>query len=141
MLQGLFIWDVHLYTIIDVLVRYHRMLGKSVLWQPGTDHAGIATQLVVENRIKNSGTNPSALCRDEFVNEVWKWKEVSGNTIINQTKRIGSSADWSRNRFTMDDSLSDVVKDIFIDLYDKGLIYRGNRLVNWDIKLQTAISD
>ncbi len=129
------------HTIIDVLVRYHRMLGKSVLWQPGTDHAGIATQLVVENRIKNSGTNPTALSRDEFVNEVWKWKEVSGNTIINQTKRIGSSADWSRNRFTMDDSLSDVVKDIFIDLYDKGLIYRGNRLVNWDIKLQTAISD
>ena len=129
------------HTIIDVLVRYHRMLGKSVLWQPGTDHAGIATQLVVENRIANSGIDPKSLSREKFVDEVWKWKELSGNTIISQTKRIGSSADWSRNRFTMDDGLSEIVKSIFIDLYDNNLIYRGNRLVNWDIKLQTAISD
>ena len=129
------------HTIIDVLVRYHRMLGKSVLWQPGTDHAGIATQLVVENRISNSGINPKTLSREEFIDEVWKWKELSGNTIISQTKRIGSSADWSRNRFTMDDGLSEIVRNIFIDLYNNGLIYRGNRLVNWDIKLQTAISD
>ena len=129
------------HTIIDILVRYHRMLGKSVLWQPGTDHAGIATQLVVENRIKSLGKNIKDLSRDEFIDEVWKWKEISGNTIINQTKRLGSSADWSRNRFTMDDDLSENVRDIFIELYDSELIYRGNRLVNWDIKLQTAISD
>ena len=129
------------HTIIDVLVRYHRMLGKSVLWQPGTDHAGIATQLVVENRISNSGINPKTLSREKFIDEVWKWKELSGNSIINQTKRIGSSADWSRNRFTMDDGLSEIVRNIFIELYNNKLIYRGNRLVNWDIKLQTAISD
>ena len=94
------------HTIIDVLVRYHRMLGKSVLWQPGTDHAGIATQLVVENRLKSLGKDIKDLSRNQFIDEVWKWKEISGNTIINQTKRIGSSADWSRNRFTMDDDLS-----------------------------------
>ena len=129
------------HTIIDVLVRYHRMLGKSVLWQPGTDHAGIATQLVVENRIKNSGKDIKKLNRKEFIEEVWKWKELSGNTIVNQTKRLGSSADWSRNRFTMDEGLSKTVQKIFIELYDEGLIYRGNRLVNWDIKLQTAVSD
>ena len=129
------------HTIIDILVRYHRMLGKSVLWQPGTDHAGIATQLVVENRLKSLGKDIKGLSRDEFIDEVWKWKEISGNTIINQTKRLGSSADWSRNRFTMDDDLSENVRDIFIELYDSELIYRGNRLVNWDIKLQTAVSD
>jgi len=129
------------HTIIDVLVRYHRMLGKSVLWQPGTDHAGIATQLVVENRLESSGINIKDLSRDQFIDEVWKWKEISGNTIINQTKRIGSSADWSRNRFTMDDDLSETVREIFIELYNEKLIYRGNRLVNWDIKLQTAVSD
>ena len=129
------------HTIIDVLVRYHRMLGKSVLWQPGTDHAGIATQLVVENRLESSGKKIKDLSRDQFIDEVWKWKEISGNTIINQTKRIGSSADWSRNRFTMDEDLSETVKEIFIELYDEKLIYRGNRLVNWDIKLQTAVSD
>ena len=129
------------HTIIDVLVRYHRMLGKSVLWQPGTDHAGIATQLVVENRLSSSGVDPRSLSREKFIKEVWNWKELSGNTIISQTKRIGSSADWSRNRFTMDDGLSEIVKDIFVELYDKNLIYRGNRLVNWDIKLQTAVSD
>ena len=129
------------HTIIDVLVRYHRMLGKSVLWQPGTDHAGIATQLVVENRLKGLGKTIKDLSRDQFIDEVWKWKEISGNTIINQTKRLGSSADWSRNRFTMDDDLSETVREIFIDLYDDELIYRGNRLVNWDIKLQTAVSD
>ncbi len=129
------------HTIIDILVRYHRMLGKSVLWQPGTDHAGIATQLVVENRLKSQGKNIKDLSRDQFIDEVWKWKEISGNTIINQTKRLGSSADWSRNRFTMDEDLSENVRDIFIDLYDNELIYRGNRLINWDIKLQTAVSD
>ena len=115
--------------------------AKVYLWQPGTDHAGIATQLVVENRIKNSGDDPKSFSREQFIDEVWKWKELSGNTIINQTKRIGSSADWSRNRFTMDDGLSEVVKNIFINLYENNLIYRGKRLVNWDIKLQTAVSD
>tara|TARA_B100001057_G_scaffold257442_1_gene257651 strand:- start:1150 stop:3906 length:2757 start_codon:yes stop_codon:yes gene_type:complete len=129
------------HTIIDILVRYHRMLGKSVLWQPGTDHAGIATQLVVENRLRNSGKDIKELNRDEFIKEVWKWKDLSGNTILNQTKRLGSSADWSRNRFTMDEDLSETVRKIFIELYDSELIYRGNRLVNWDIKLQTAVSD
>ncbi len=129
------------HTIIDILIRYHRMLGKSVLWQPGTDHAGIATQLVVENKLKSLGKSVKDFSRDEFIDEVWKWKEISGNTIINQTKRIGSSADWSRNRFTMDDDLSENVREIFIELFDDELIYRGNRLVNWDIKLQTAVSD
>ena len=129
------------HTIIDILIRYNRMLGKSVLWQPGTDHAGIATQIVVENNLKQSGKTRQSLNRDDFVKEVWKWKEKSGNTIINQTKRIGSSADWKRNRFTMDDELSDAVQKVFISLYDKKIIYRKNRLVNWDIKLQTAISD
>ncbi|MED5274754.1 MAG: class I tRNA ligase family protein, partial [Pseudomonadota bacterium] len=107
------------HTIIDILIRYNRMLGKSVLWQPGTDHAGIATQIVVENNLKQSGKTRQSLNRDDFVKEVWKWKEKSGNTIINQTKRIGSSADWKRNRFTMDDELSDAVQKVFISLYDK----------------------
>ena len=129
------------HTIIDILIRYNRMLGKSVLWQPGTDHAGIATQLVVENNLAREGKTRHDIGRKALVDEIWKWKEKSGNTIISQTKRIGSSADWNRNRFTMDDGLSDAVKKVFITLYDEGLIYRGNRLVNWDIKLQTAISD
>ena len=129
------------HTIIDILIRYNRMLGKSVLWQPGTDHAGIATQLVVENNLSKNGKTRNSIGREALVNEIWKWKEQSGNTIISQTKRIGSSADWNRNRFTMDDGLSDAVKKVFIELYDEKIIYRGNRLVNWDIKLQTAISD
>ena len=129
------------HTIIDILVRYNRMLGKSVLWQPGTDHAGIATQLVVENNLNKSGKDRKSIGREELIEEIWKWKEKSGNTIISQTKRLGSSADWNRNRFTMDDGLSDAVRKVFVKLYDEKLIYRGNRLVNWDIKLQTAISD
>ena len=129
------------HTIIDILIRYNRMLGKSVLWQPGTDHAGIATQLVVENNLAREGKTRHDIGRKALVDEIWKWKEKSGNTIISQTKRIGSSADWSRNRFTMDDGLSDAVKKVFITLYNEGVIYRGNRLINWDIKLQTAISD
>ena len=129
------------HTIIDILIRYNRMLGKSVLWQPGTDHAGIATQIVVENNLKLQGKTRKNLSRKKLIEEIWKWKEKSGNTIINQTKRIGSSADWTRNRFTMDKNLSDAVKKVFISLYRENIIYRGNRLVNWDIKLQTAISD
>ncbi len=129
------------HTIIDILIRYNRMLGKSVLWQPGTDHAGIATQLVVENNLIKEGKTRHDIGRDKLIKEIWKWKEQSGNTIINQTKRLGSSADWDRNRFTMDDGLSEAVKKVFIELYNQGIIYRGKRLVNWDIKLQTALSD
>ena len=129
------------HTIIDILIRYNRMLGKSVLWQPGTDHAGIATQLVVENNLSHKGISRNDIGREKLVDEIWKWKEESGNTIINQTKRLGSSADWTRNRFTMDDGLSEAVKKVFITLHDEKIIYRGNRLVNWDIKLQTALSD
>ena len=129
------------HTIIDILIRYNRMLGKSVLWQPGTDHAGIATQLVVENNLRKNGKTRHEIGRDALVDEIWKWKEQSGNAIISQTKRLGSSADWDRNRFTMDDGSNEAVKKVFIELYNDGLIYRGNRLVNWDIKLQTAISD
>ena len=129
------------HTIIDILIRYNRMLGKSVLWQPGTDHAGIATQLVVENNLRKHGKTRHEIGRDALVDEIWKWKEQSGNAIISQTKRLGSSADWDRNRFTMDDGSNEAVKKVFIELYNDGLIYRGNRLVNWDIKLQTAISD
>ena len=129
------------HTIIDILIRYNRMLGKSVLWQPGTDHAGIATQLVVENNLRKEGKTRHEIGRKGLIDEIWKWKEHSGNTIISQTKRLGSSADWNRNRFTMDDGSNEAVKKVFIKLYEEGLIYRGNRLVNWDIKLQTAISD
>ena len=129
------------HTIIDILIRYNRMLGKSVLWQPGTDHAGIATQLVVENNLRKIGKTRHEIGRKGLIDEIWKWKEHSGNTIISQTKRLGSSADWNRNRFTMDDGSNEAVTKVFIKLYEEGLIYRGNRLVNWDIKLQTAISD
>tara|TARA_B100001996_G_scaffold336862_1_gene288396 strand:+ start:830 stop:3574 length:2745 start_codon:yes stop_codon:yes gene_type:complete len=129
------------HTIIDILIRYNRMLGKSVLWQPGTDHAGIATQLVVENNLSYKGISKDDIGREKFMDEIWKWKEESGNTIINQTKRLGSSADWTRNRFTMDEGLSEAVKKVFITLHNENIIYRGNRLVNWDIKLQTALSD
>ena len=129
------------HTIIDILIRYNRMLGKSVLWQPGTDHAGIATQLVVENNLRKVGKTRHEIGRKGLIDEIWKWKEHSGNTIISQTKRLGSSADWNRNRFTMDDGSNEAVTKVFIKLYEEGLIYRGNRLVNWDIKLQTAISD
>ena len=129
------------HTIIDILIRYNRMLGKSVLWQPGTDHAGIATQLVVENNLSLKGKTRHDIGREALVDEIWKWKEKSGNTIIAQTKRIGSSADWNRNRFTMDDGLNNAVKKVFIKLFEENIIYKGNRLVNWDINLQTAISD
>ena len=129
------------HTIIDILIRYNRMLGKSVLWQPGTDHAGIATQLVVENNLIKKGKTRHDIGRKKLIEEIWKWKEQSGNTIISQTKRLGSSADWDRNRFTMDEGLSEAVKKVFIELYNQGIIYRGKRLVNWDIKLQTALSD
>ena len=104
------------HTIIDILIRYNRMLGKSVLWQPGTDHAGIATQLVVENNLRKNGKTRHEIGRDALVDEIWKWKEQSGNAIISQTKRLGSSADWDRNRFTMDDGSNEAVKKVFIEL-------------------------
>ncbi len=128
-------------TIIDTLIRYHRMKGFNTLWQPGTDHAGIATQMVVERQLNTEGKTRQDLGREGFVDRVWKWKTESGGTITRQLRRLGSSADWSRERFTMDDGLSDAVQDIFIKLYDEGIIYRGNRLVNWDPVLHTALSD
>ena len=129
------------HAIMDALTRYHRMLGCQTLWQVGTDHAGIATQMVVERQLNAAGTNRQAIGRDQFVQKVWEWKEESGDIITQQLRRMGSSLDWSRERFTMDAQLSKVVEKVFIDLYNEGLIYRGNRLVNWDPQLLTAISD
>jgi len=128
-------------TIMDALIRYQRMMGRKTLWQVGTDHAGIATQMVVERQLNAEGSSRLELGREEFVNRVWKWKEQSGGNITRQLRRMGSSPDWSRERFTMDEQLSAVVEKVFIDLFEEGLIYRGNRLVNWDPALHTAISD
>ncbi|WP_223787091.1 valine--tRNA ligase [Marinicella meishanensis] len=128
-------------TIMDTLIRYHRMQGKNTLWQPGTDHAGIATQMVVERQLNAQGTSRVELGREAFVDKVWEWKEQSGNTITQQLRRMGASPDWSRQRFTMDDGLSAAVLKVFVDLYEEGLIYRGQRLVNWDPTLNTALSD
>ena len=129
-------------TLQDVIARYWRMRGKDVLWQPGTDHAGIATQMLVERKILKEGTTSRAeLGRDAFLKKVWEWKEESGGTIVNQLKRLGASADWSRERFTLDEGLSEAVREVFVSLYNSNLIYRDKRLVNWDTKLETAISD
>ena len=129
-------------TLQDIIVRYQRMKGKDVLWQPGTDHAGIATQMVVErNLLKERGIERKNLGRESFVEEIWKWKEKSGGTITEQLRRLGASCDWSRERFTMDDGLSDAVVKVFVDLYNDKLIYKDKRLVNWDPGLKTAISD
>jgi valyl-tRNA synthetase len=128
-------------TLMDVLVRWHRMLGDNTLWQVGTDHAGIATQIVVENQLRAEGKTRVALGREAFNERVWAWKRASGSTITNQMRRLGDSADWSRERFTMDEGLSNAVVETFVRLYDDGLIYRGKRLVNWDPQLQTAVSD
>ena len=128
-------------TIMDSLTRYHRMLGHNTLWVPGTDHAGIATQIVVERQLQDQGVSRHDLGRENFVKKVWEWKEKSGNTITTQMRRMGDSVDWSREYFTMDDKLSKVVTDTFVKLYQQGLIYRGKRLVNWDPKLQSAVSD
>ncbi|MCP5335433.1 MAG: valine--tRNA ligase [Oceanospirillaceae bacterium] len=128
-------------TIMDTLIRYNRMLGKNTLWQAGTDHAGIATQMVVERLLAAEGKTRHDLGRDAFLDKVWEWKAESGGTITRQLRRMGASLDWSRERFTMDDGLSNAVKEVFVQLYDEDLIYRGKRLVNWDPKLHTAISD
>jgi len=128
-------------TIMDALIRYHRMRGDRTLWQPGSDHAGIATQMVVERRLAAENINRHDLGRDAFIERVWQWKEESGNQISRQLRRLGASPDWSRERFTMDDGLSAAVVETFVKLHDEGLIYRGKRLVNWDPVLHTAVSD
>ena len=129
-------------TLQDVLVRFERMRGRDVLWQPGTDHAGIATQMVVERKLwAENKTERRSIGREAFLAEVWKWKTDSGGAINNQLKRLGASCDWSRDRFTMDEGLSRAVLTVFVGLHEKGLIYKDKRLVNWDPKFQTAISD
>ena len=128
-------------TIMDALIRYHRMRGNNTLWQAGTDHAGIATQMVVERQLNAENKTRHDLGREAFIDKVWEWKEQSGGTITRQLRRMGASLDWSRERFTMDEGLSDAVKEVFVRLYDEGLIYRGKRLVNWDPILHTAVSD
>jgi valyl-tRNA synthetase len=129
------------HTLMDALTRYHRMLGDNTLWQPGTDHAGIATQIVVERQLEAQGISRRDIGREAFVERVWEWKEQSGSTITRQMRRLGASCDWDRERFTMDEGLSRTVTEVFMRLHEQGLIYRGKRLVNWDPVLQTAVSD
>ncbi|MSP53010.1 MAG: valine--tRNA ligase [Gammaproteobacteria bacterium] len=129
------------HTLMDVLIRYHRMQGDNTLWQVGTDHAGIATQMVVERKLATEGKHRTDLGREKFIEKVWEWKQESGNDITQQMRRLGNSTDWTREAFTMDDDFSAAVKKVFIQLYDEGLIYRGQRLVNWDPVLLTALSD
>ncbi len=129
------------HTLMDALTRYHRMRGNNTLWQPGTDHAGIATQIVVERQLDAQNISRHDLGRDKFIERVWQWKEESGSTITHQMRRLGSSCDWERERFTMDDGLSHTVTETFVRMHQQGLIYRGKRLVNWDPVLQTAVSD
>ncbi len=128
-------------TLQDILVRYKRMQGYNVLWMPGTDHAGIATQNVVEKQIMEEGLDRHILGREKFIERVWKWKEQSGGTIINQLKKLGASCDWSRERFTMDEGLSEAVKEVFIRLFQEGLVYRSHYIINWCPRCQTALSD
>jgi valyl-tRNA synthetase len=128
-------------TIMDALIRYYRMMGRNTLWQPGTDHAGIATQMVVERQLNEAGMSRKELGREKFVERVWQWKAESGGHISRQLRRMGASVDWTRDRFTMDEDLSRAVVEVFVRLYDEGLIYRGKRLVNWDPVLHTALSD
>ena len=128
-------------TLMDALIRYKRMSGFDVLWQVGVDHAGIATQMVVERQLESEGQTKESIGRDAFEKRVWEWKEKSGGTITQQLRRLGASVDWSREAFTMSEDLSLAVKEVFISLFDEGLIYRGERLVNWDVVLQTALSD
>jgi valyl-tRNA synthetase len=129
------------HTLMDALIRYHRMSGYNVLWQPGTDHAGIATQIVVERQLEAQKVSRRDLGRDAFIDRVWQWKQESGSTITRQMRRLGASCDWNRERFTMDEGLSHVVTEAFVKLYEQQMLYRGKRLVNWDPVLQTAVSD
>ena len=128
-------------TLQDILIRYERMRGRDALWQPGTDHAGIATQMVVERQLEEAGSSRKEIGRQKFIETVWDWKAESGGTILRQLHRLGASCDWSRERFTMDEGLSAAVRKVFVDLYNEGLIYKDQRLVNWDPRFQTAISD
>ncbi|VFQ75578.1 unnamed protein product [Cuscuta campestris] len=128
-------------TLEDIMVRYNRMKGRPTLWLPGTDHAGIATQLVVERMLATEGIKRTEMNRDEFIKHVWEWKEKYGGTIANQIKRLGASCDWSRERFTLDKQLNQAVIEAFVRLYEKGLIYQGSYIVNWSPNLQTAVSD
>ena len=128
-------------TLQDILCRYKRMKGFNVLWQPGTDHAGIATQNVVERDLASKGSDRHAVGRDRFIELVWEWKEKYGGMIINQLKRLGSCCDWSRERFTMDEGLSRAVRHVFVELYDQGLIYRGDYIINWCPRCRTALAD
>ena len=128
-------------TLQDILVRFQRMKGRNCLWMPGTDHAGIATQNVVERELANEGLDRHQVGREEFIKRVWKWKEKYGGVIINQLKKLGSSCDWSRERFTMDEGLSRAVREVFVRLYEEGLLYRGDYIINWCPRCHTALSD
>ena len=128
-------------TVMDSLTRYYRMSGYNTMWLPGTDHAGIATQIVVERLLQKEGKDKRDIGRDAFVERIWEWQKYSGGTILNQMRRLGDSLDWKRLYFTMNDKLSAVVRETFVQLYNEGLIYKGLRLVNWDPKLQSAVSD
>ena len=129
------------HSIVDALIRYQRMKGRKTLWQMGTDHAGIATQMLVTEQLAKENILASELGREQFIQKVWDWKEISGNTISNQLRKLGASLHWETERFTMDEGLSNAVNEVFIKLYDEGLIYRGKRLVNWDPALKTSLSD
>src|ERR1700704_1809583 len=129
------------FTLQDILVRFERMRGRDALWQPGTDHAGIATEIVVTNQLAEQQIDKHALGREKFIERVWEWRRESGGTIINQLRRLGASADWARERFTMDPDLAAAVRMVFVQLYREGLIYRDKRLVNWDPEMHTVISD
>ena len=128
-------------TMQDILCRYRRLRGDNVLWMPGTDHAGIATQNVVEKKLAQDGTDRHQLGREKFIEAVWQWREKYGSAIINQLKRLGASCDWERERFTMDEGLSLAVRKVFVQLYDEGLIYRGNYIINWCHRCHTALAD
>jgi len=129
------------HSIVDALIRYQRMKGRNTLWQMGTDHAGIATQMLVTEQLAKENISPSQLGREQFIQRVWDWKEISGKTISNQLRKLGASLHWDTERFTMDAGLSNAVNEVFIKLYEDGLIYRGKRLVNWDPLLKTSLSD
>src|SRR5271156_5191553 len=129
------------FTLQDILIRYQRMRGRDALWQPGTDHAGIATQMVVERQLELEQSSRHRLGRAAFIARVWQWKAESGGTITRQLRSLGASPDWSRERFTMDEGLSRAVRKVFVALHKEGLIYRDKRLVNWDPRLHTAVSD